>query len=723
MSPIFPSGSQFHRGDPVAAVDFLMKLRPGGPWTLTALKPDDPSGAAPTRTFTDPGEAKDWIAAHINVANIYFQPSVMKTAVSKRASKSDVGEVPFLHVDLDCDKLGMPIDEGKQLVLAELHDLAEPGPPTIIVDSGGGIQALWRLEDPFKARFETELDLAEDANRFLLEKLTGGDPGTHDVTRLLRLPFTVNLPNAKKRQRGRVPVLATSIEINDTRYLTFELLFAAKQPKAARLKLEIAAPEFVDDLGALADEHGLPDRLVTIIRDGRLAEPKANDDSRSAWLFDAVCGLIRHNVPNEVILGILLDPAWAISESVLERPEHDQERYAVHQIESAHARIKVNAAADFADVLDPEWLETTSGDDADDDDRGQQRHQVGGLTFVRASEVKQQPISWLWPNRIAIGKLTCLAGEPDQGKSQVTVHIAATVTNGGSWPDGGTAPKGSVVFLSAEDDFADTVTPRLAAAGADLDRILLVDMLLREKNGRRMFSLASDLDRLTALVKENPDIRLVIIDPISAYMGSSKTVDSFRNTDVRGVLAPLSEWGARHGIAVLFVTHFNKVNKGSAVGRVMDSLAFTAISRSYWAIVPEMSDGRATGRKLMLKGKQNIAGTVPGLAYRIEGVDLTDGIRTSRVVWDGEVAMTADEAFGQETGQQLSPKLMAAINFIADELVNGAGLAKELRQKGEKAGHSWPTLRRAKEMMNLSSIQKDGVWWWSLENEEDEEDM
>lgn len=74
----------------------------------------------------------------------------------------------------------------------------------------------------------------------------------------------------------------------------------------------------------------------------------------------------------------------------------------------------------------------------------------------------------------------------------------------------------------------------------------------------------------------------------------------------------------------------------------------------------------------MLKGKQNIAGTVPGLAYRIEGVDLPDGIRTLRVVWDGEVTMTADEAFGQETGQQLSPKLMAAINFVADELVNGA---------------------------------------------------
>jgi hypothetical protein len=103
----------------------------------------------------------------------------------------------------------------------------------------------------------------------------------------------------------------------------------------------------------------------------------------------------------------------------------------------------------------------------------------------RASEIKAQPITWLWPDRIAIGKLTLVAGDPGLGKSQLTAHLVANVTTGECWPCGeGQAIQGSAVIFSAEDDAADTIVPRLMAAGADLDRVRIVEAVtINDNNG------------------------------------------------------------------------------------------------------------------------------------------------------------------------------------------------------------------------------------------------
>ena len=159
------------------------------------------------------------------------------------------------------------------------------------------------------------------------------------------------------------------------------------------------------------------------------------------------------------------------------------------------------------------------------------------LDLVRVSDVTLEPINWLWPGRIAKGKISLIAGHPGLGKSQVTISIAATVSTGGLWPvDHVPAEAGHVIFLSAEDDVADTLKPRLIASGADTERIEVIQSV-RDRNRPRMFSFTADLDKLQQLKAD-----LLIIDPITAYLGD---VDSHNNADIRSVLAPLAELASR----------------------------------------------------------------------------------------------------------------------------------------------------------------------------------
>src|SRR5680860_22291 len=140
----------------------------------------------------------------------------------------------------------------------------------------------------------------------------------------------------------------------------------------------------------------------------------------------------------------------------------------------------------------------------------------GRITYRRASDIQAKPIRWLWPGRIARGKVSMLAGNPGLGKSQITACLAAIVSTGGTWPvDRTRCERGSVVILSAEDDPADTIRPRLEAAGADLSRVMILNCIVRRTDGSgRALSLKSDMDRLGATLAEIDDVALVVIDPI-----------------------------------------------------------------------------------------------------------------------------------------------------------------------------------------------------------------
>jgi hypothetical protein len=294
------------------------------------------------------------------------------------------------------------------------------------------------------------------------------------------------------------------------------------------------------------------------------------------------------------------------------------------------------------------------------------------LNSARASSFEMKAIQWLWPGRFALGKLGLLVGLPDEGKGQVFCDMAARVTQGWDWPCGeGKAPKGNVILLTAEDDISDTIRPRLAAAGADCDRVEIVKMV-RDSEKERMFSLVTDLHLLRQKIEQVGGVKLVQIDPITAYLGNGK-VDSFRTTDVRSVLAPVVEFAADLHVSVVGIMHFNKkTDVDNALLRVSDSLAFGATARHVYAVV----DDAENKRKLFVKAKNNLSAVGnKALAYRFGGREVGNDPRTGEaifapyILWEGQhVDVTATEAM-QYSVSTLSSK---EFGHKTERLVEGA---------------------------------------------------
>jgi putative DNA primase/helicase len=327
------------------------------------------------------------------------------------------------------------------------------------------------------------------------------------------------------------------------------------------------------------------------------------------------------------------------------------------------------------------------------------------------TDIAPIPLRWLWVGRIPLGKLTLLIGDPGLGKSLLTADIASRMSRGTSFPDGAGCEVGSVIFLSAEDDAADTIRPRLDAAGADVSRahileavhVQLTDGSLTEKP----FNLETDIAVLEGALHEHPDVRLIVIDPISAYLGG---VDSHSNAEVRGILAPLAALAARFGVAVLCVTHLRK-SAGAAIYRAISSIAFTAAARAVWAVGSDPEDG---DRRLLLTVKQNLSASADGLAFRIETQN-----NVPRLAWEpGAVTLDANEVLGNVDMQQDQSERREAKEWLKDFLADGPVAVKKIQGEAKAAGLSWMTIRRAKEALLVvaSKSAYQGGWQWRLKD-------
>jgi len=243
--------------------------------------------------------------------------------------------------------------------------------------------------------------------------------------------------------------------------------------------------------------------------------------------------------------------------------------------------------------------------------------------ITRAKDIKSAPLDWLWQERIPLGKLSILAGVQGKGKSTLALYMAAQVSTGRPWIDtfGQKRDPGSVIVLSTEDDWGDTIKPRLQAAEANLEKVYRIDGFSAQIGNRKfdcvpLSNLTRDFDVLEQAVEQIGDVRLIIVDPISSYMmGKNEN----KNAEMREFLNPLIAMGGKNKIAILGITHLNKNQDLSPDHRILGSTALAAAARAVWLRIGDDRCGEANecpllyvrGRGLTYHGQRCPDGKAP----------------------------------------------------------------------------------------------------------------
>jgi putative DNA primase/helicase len=342
---------------------------------------------------------------------------------------------------------------------------------------------------------------------------------------------------------------------------------------------------------------------------------------------------------------------------------------------------------------------------------------------IRAADITPRPIDWFWPYRVPLGMLTLFAGDPKLGKSFVTLAMAAAASRG--WPLPGAAGRGNpdpglaarpvnTLILSAEDDPARTIVPRLIAAGADLTRVHILESVTRGSGGAARLRLDQDLATLEAVAAGLGDCRLILIDPITAFLGR---VDDHRNAALRGLLTPLNDLAERLRAAVVVVNHLRKSGGINGLHRVLGSMGYGAACRANFLFVPDRSD--PSGRRvLMCHNGGNLAPPAPTLAYTI--ADRPEG---ARVEWSEEpLDFTVEQALAAERAAVRqsadAPERREAEQWLREVLGAGPVAAADIEDWVRGCPFSFRTVQIAKKALGIAAHKvgygRDGRWYWRL---------
>lgn len=553
-------------------------------------------------------------------------------------------------------------------------DLCDKGlPPTAVVLTGKGLHVYWMYAKPFEVNEKT-LKEYEALQSAIVEhfRLQGADPQARDAARVLRIPGAKYF-----NKKGEYECDVELMKFNpDTKYA----------PDTIAL--------FFKDSIRIDTEEGK--KLLGV-----------SDD------FDVSSIL-------EVKIGNRHKQAYSAALSIIQRAKS-----------LADARVFFNA------ILS-KW-ESPSNDPLDWNDCWNQFEEAkrflekdrpqlflgdkegNAITYKTAADVVVKPLEWLWDGVLLKGKSHMLIGNPDLGKSQITIDIAARISRGDSFPSytltsNKKEPMG-VIILSAEDEDADTIVPRLMAAGADLSKVFILSSTVIEKNkdGKaklRSLALRDDAEQILKTIATIPcKVGLLIIDPISAFLSSSQ--DSNSNSDARGTMGQLRATVMEKGIAILMINHNNKnVGIKSALARSMGSTGWGADARVTLHAFKDSDE-----RNVLSFGKMNLAKREGnGFFYKIKAreIDFKEGFTASLpyIEWvsDEFPTKTADDYSGQSNA---APKPLVADECLMElELfMEGKPFARtdDVLEYMTERGFTRNEVNKAARKMNIIGHER-GIW-------------
>lgn len=315
------------------------------------------------------------------------------------------------------------------------------------------------------------------------------------------------------------------------------------------------------------------------------------------------------------------------------------------------------------------------------------------LKLIRMSEIESQEIEWLWYPLIPYGKLTIIQGDPGDGKTTLVLNIAAKLSNGIGIDEAMQISEPiNIIYQTAEDGLADTVKPRLEAAGADCEKIAVIDE--SEK------SLSMVDERLEeAIIKTNA--RLLILDPIQAYLGGG--MDMNRANEARDMTKKLGLLAEKYKCAIVLIGHMNKAAGNKAAYRGMGSIDFFAVARSVLLV------GRVEGQtniRAVVQIKNNLAPFGHPKAFELE---------KGGFCWLGDYEITADELLGG-----LAPKAnkLEQAKQLLRELAktNNSMQSKDIFNLADEQGISKRTLENAKKELKIKAKKINNSWYWELDN-------
>ena len=659
-----------------------------------------PNGTFIQKWFSSNVEALEIIETQYDNSNIWISMAEFPDP-DKARNKEAASYLLTTWLDIDAHK-DSKYKTRKECLIALQSFVKETNlpKPQLIHDTGHGIQALWVFSK--KVDVQKWLSIAGPLQKLAELYDLGADPITKDPARILRVPGTQNFRDPEKTRQAKLFITSTEkIELGDfSTALTDALALAPLKEKTQSINVKEPLPDTSENseilrfMLAKIDPDILHPDWRNIIWAAHATGLSTAYEIAKTWSqngekwdeqdFEQMWSSFNSELENSIGLGTLVFHAQQAGYSGPTFDKTDIPKANCPSIHTLFGNIKKNT----------------------------------GLVTKLASDIEPQPIEWLVEGVFPLGMMAVIGGQPGMGKSQISLKLAAAVTTGNGLPDGKlNTITGNVIILANEDDSARTIRPRLDAAGADISKIHIVEGVAREKLNTDIFQLDTDIVHLSEKVKDIGNVRLIIIDPPTAYLGSK--VDAYKESDVRRILAPLSQLANDTGALVLLVVHLNKRSDGGAQQRFGGSTAWIAAPRAAFLV----GEDKTTQERYMLPVKNNLGNDKLGFRYHIleKLLEYPCGfIKAPYVEWLGYTEQSAD-ALLNSASSKTSSALDEAKDFLQQELADGPKLSKEVIAVAKEVGISIATLNRAKSELLISSSKSGSTWKWKLLGGNDDE--